>query len=41
MRIADNKQQFETLFERAFPPVAPRLPLILEEVDGVYQATTE
>lgn len=36
MRISDNKQQFETLFERAFPPVAPRLPLLIEEVDGLY-----
>jgi hypothetical protein len=36
MRISDNKHQFETLFERAFPPIAPRLPLIIEEVDGIY-----
>ena len=36
MRISDNKHQFETLFERALPPVAPRLPLIIEAVDGIY-----
>jgi hypothetical protein len=36
MRISENKHQFETLFERAFPPVAPRLPLIIEAVDGIY-----
>jgi hypothetical protein len=35
MRIADNKQQFETLFERAFPPVAPRLPFSLDELDVI------
>lgn len=38
MRISDNKQQFETLFERAFPPVSPRLPFSLDEfavIDGV------
>lgn len=33
MRIANNKQEFETLFERAFPPPQPRLPLIVEMVD--------
>jgi hypothetical protein len=27
MRISDDKAEFEDLFERAFPPVAPRLPL--------------
>lgn len=27
MRISQSKQEFEELFERAFPPVEPRLPL--------------
>ena len=27
---AANKQEFEDLFERAFPPVQPRLPLVVE-----------
>ena len=30
MRIANSKTEFETLFERAFPPVNPRLPLIVD-----------
>jgi len=30
MRISDNRQQFETLFERAFPPIQPRLPLVID-----------
>lgn len=33
MRIARTKAEFETLFERAFPPVNPRLPLDLGELD--------
>lgn len=32
MRISENKHQFETLFERAFPPIAPRLPLPLDDI---------
>jgi len=30
MRIAENKNQFEDLFERAFPPPQLRMPLVLE-----------
>ena len=30
MRISDNLPQFELLFERAFPPAQPRLPLIID-----------
>lgn len=30
MRIARDKREFEDLFERAFPPVEPRLPLVIE-----------
>lgn len=30
MRISDNLAQFETLFERAFPPAQPRLPLVVD-----------
>jgi hypothetical protein len=30
MRIANSKQEFEDLFERAFPPPNPRLPLVIE-----------
>lgn len=30
MRISDSKQEFEDLFERAFPPAQPRLPLVIE-----------
>ncbi len=33
MRIAHDKNEFESLFERAFPPVQPRLPLIIEVPD--------
>lgn len=30
MRIARTKQEFEDLFERAFPPPEPRLPLVID-----------
>jgi hypothetical protein len=30
MRISENLHQFETLFERAFPPIQPRLPLVID-----------
>lgn len=30
MRISNNKQEFEDLFERAFPPLQPRLPLVID-----------
>jgi hypothetical protein len=30
MRISDTKEQFETLFEKAFPPMQPRLPLVID-----------
>ena len=30
MRIADHKCHFEELFDRAFPPAQPKLPLIVE-----------
>lgn len=30
MRISDTKHQFKDLFERAYPPMQPRLPLIIE-----------
>jgi hypothetical protein len=30
MRIARSKEEFEDLFERAFPPPEPRLPLVIE-----------
>lgn len=30
MRISDTKEQFERLFERAFPPLQPRLPLVID-----------
>lgn len=33
LRIADNKNQFESMFEKAFPPVSPKLPLVVE-IDG-------
>lgn len=33
MRIAHDKQDFESLFERAFPPAQTRLPLVIE-VEG-------
>jgi len=35
MRIADNKRQFEMLFERAFPPAQARLPLIIDVLGEV------
>lgn len=34
MRVATTKQEFEDLFERAFPPPEPRLPLILPIEDA-------
>jgi hypothetical protein len=34
MRISSDKAEFETLFERPFPPVQPRLPLVIN-VDAV------
>jgi hypothetical protein len=33
MRISKNSAEFEDLFERAFPPVQPRLPLVVEVSD--------
>jgi hypothetical protein len=33
MRISDSKEQFEVLFEKAFPPVQPRLPLVIDVSD--------
>jgi len=33
MRIADNKHQFEDLFERAYPPLQPKLPLFIDVQD--------
>jgi len=33
MRISGSKQEFEDLFERAFPPLQPRLPLKVDEYD--------
>ena len=30
MRIADHKHHFEDLFDRAFPPTQPKLPLIVD-----------
>lgn len=30
MRISDSKQQFEKLFDRAFPPSEPKLPFVVE-----------
>lgn len=32
MRIARSKQEFEDLFERAYPPLQPRLPLVVDVV---------
>lgn len=32
LRIARTKEEFEDLFERAFPPPQPRLPLVIEDV---------
>lgn len=34
MRISDDKQHFEELFDRAFPPVQPKLPLIIDVEAG-------
>lgn len=34
MRIARNQQEFEDLFERAFPPIEPRLPLVIPVPDA-------
>lgn len=33
LRISDTKNQFTDLFERAYPPLQPRLPLIIEAAD--------
>jgi hypothetical protein len=33
MRISNTKEQFEELFEKAFPPMQPRLPLVIEVPD--------
>ena len=33
MRIARDKNDFEDLFERAFPPPQERLPLVIENLD--------
>lgn len=33
MRISDDKHQFEAMFDRAFPPATPKLPLVID-VDG-------
>ncbi|MGB0093502.1 MAG: P63C domain-containing protein [Solirubrobacteraceae bacterium] len=33
MRISKNSTEFEDLFERAFPPAQPRLPLVVEVSD--------
>lgn len=30
MRISENKKEFEELFEKAFPPLQPRLPLVIQ-----------
>ena len=30
MRISESKEQFEDLFEKAYPPAQPKLPLILD-----------
>lgn len=30
MRVSDSKQQFEELFERAYPPLQPKLPLFVQ-----------
>lgn len=39
MRISDNRQQFELLFERAFPPIQPRLPLVVDlEIEPAQEA---
>jgi hypothetical protein len=33
MRIAEDKEQFEDLFEKAFPPPQQRLPLVVATGD--------
>jgi hypothetical protein len=33
MRISKSKMEFEDLFERAFPPLQPRLPLVIDVED--------
>jgi hypothetical protein len=33
LRIADDKHQFETMFDKAFPPKQPKLPLVID-IDG-------
>jgi hypothetical protein len=38
MRIARDKQDFEDLFERAFPPTQPRLPLVIHDDDDEAEA---
>lgn len=30
MRISENKEQFEDLFDKAYPPAQPKLPLVLD-----------
>jgi hypothetical protein len=39
MRIARDQQEFEDLFERAFPPPQGRLPLIIEVADDTQSQT--
>ena len=39
MRIATSKEEFEMLFERAFPPPQERLPLKLEEIVATEEET--
>lgn len=34
MRIARDKNDFEDLFDRAFPPAQPRLPLVIQDLDA-------
>lgn len=38
MRISNSKQEFEDLFERAFPPLQPRLPLVVDGRTGMVQS---
>ena len=38
MRMADDKNDFESLFERAFPPVQPRLPLVVDVLPAMNEA---
>lgn len=37
LRIADDKREFEALFDKAFPPKEPKLPLVIE-VDGELES---